>query len=161
MSYSCLPAGVPHTPLLFSDAIYKKVTYLRPPKARILSLGFHVCFSVPLQYSRASKVTRVSVSELGEVANIANFGGTLSPTPRTFTRRPSRHPNLGLEKGIHIRLPNRAIGFYYPTSVGNKPHLQPLGVRPRLLVARPDASRTFSASYCNLRAFFAWMQIRA
>ena len=55
-------------------------------------------------------------SELGEVANIANFGGTLSPTPRTFTRRPSRHPNLGLEKGIHI-LPNRAIGFY-PTSYG-------------------------------------------
>jgi hypothetical protein len=139
--------------LLFSDAIYKKVTYLRPPKARILSLGFHVCFSVPLQYSRASKVTRVSVSELGEVANIANFGGTLSPTPRTFTRRPSRHPNLGLEKGIHI-LPNRAIGFYYPTSVGNKPHLQPLGVRPRLLVARPDASRTFSASYSATFAHF-------
>ena len=89
------------------------MTYLIRPKFRILSLGFHVCFSIAVL---ASKVMRVSVSELREDATIANFGGTSSPTPRTFTRRPSRHPNLGLEKGIHI-LPNRAIGFY-PTSYG-------------------------------------------
>ena len=97
---------------------------------------------------------RVSVSELREDATIANFGGTSSPTPRTFTRRPSRHPNLGLEKGIHI-LPNRAIGFYYPTSVGNKPHLQPLGVRPRLWPV--PTHRGPSPPIAAL----PWMQIRA
>ena len=60
---------------------------------------------------------KVCVSEDGRelvTEDGSDLRGISPPPPGPFARRPSRHPNLGLEQGYHV-LPQPDIGFY-PTS---------------------------------------------